>query len=536
MTNDVSDATAVRKPDSSCAIPDGDAGDAAAQFVRLADSFKSGSYSKEQLSEARRLLSAAVITPANAPEVCRGLSQFRVPESGEMLARKWAEIPADTRYLVRRWRWDGKEKHQVVSNCLTAAAGILSIDKDAALDMLAHAITSADSGEAERAAVISLRMTWIAPKRRDGSLPVPLQQLVWSDLGHQWRDRFLQLVIDTAAGKHLFKKEAQPPSLRQTAVQWLQGLAAAGTPDSSAHVRTYLTRLDPNASSPPTPQGGSRGVDDRPEAPAAEVAAERIGAAEQSAPEHPSAPAKLSEQQRSNEPQQPRSMPSRRPPDSGEAAGSVQAEAKGVSVPIDSSVTKPLGRRKGLRPLLDAIQQVHAAVAALGDESGADPTRAADGDARRLREEVARLQQRASAAEQAASEARRESRRNEVLRLEAEERLARIQEESQSLRAEVGRLQGTLEAAQQQAGQERDQNRRHTDIERQEAVRSFQQQLGEALRHDVRNLRETEQHPPSEDQAKFLRSVLTGVVRRLRAAGVPVESTDGRGAGLPGPQ
>jgi hypothetical protein len=57
---------------------------------------------------------------------------------------------------------------------------------------------------------------------------------------------------------------------------------------------------------------------------------------------------------------------------------------------------------------------------------------------------------------------------------------------------------------------------------------SFQAGLAEAVRHDLTNLRETEHRPASEEQARFLRSVVNGIVRRLRTAGVPVEGPDGR--------
>jgi chromosome segregation ATPase len=151
-----------------------------------------------------------------------------------------------------------------------------------------------------------------------------------------------------------------------------------------------------------------------------------------------------------------------------------------------------------------------------------------DGEARKLREDLARLQKRADGAELAAESLRVELRQAAVLRKDAAEQLTEAQNELVRVREQVAQLGTELEAARQQAAEEREQNRRHTDAERQEAERSFAQRLGEALRHDVLNLKETEQRPPSEDQAKFLRSVVNGMIRRLRTAGVPLDGVDVR--------
>ncbi len=271
---------------------------AADQFIRLAGGLTPSVFKKTEYEDGRRFLGSAAITQENAADICSGLSQFQMPYSGEMLAEKWSSIPPDARVIFLRWKWDLKEKSSVAANCTVAASGMLAVDRASALDLLAHAVQLASGIEAKRSAMNTLRTYWLAPKKRVASLPVPLEQLTWSDLDPRWREPFLRFVTDAACGENALKKESLPLQLRQTAARWMRNLAVQAGADGATLLQPFLIRLDPSltavqpaASSPlaPAPLAPAPPAPVPPETaqPAVPVAPEKTVAPSPIVDEHP---------------------------------------------------------------------------------------------------------------------------------------------------------------------------------------------------------------------------------------------------------
>ena len=432
-------------------------------------------YNNQQLEQAWRALEQAAVTTDNVGLMCQGLGQLRMPQSGELLARKWATIPEDARGHVLSWGWQGKEKQQVVSNAMSAASKIAGGDVASAVHFVRIAVEHADNENARRTAVILLREDWLQPPAVGE--PRLFEMIPWTAETAPWRRRLAALLADAALNKYAAPKDKRVgPVVQQAVADWLRKAADEARDDEErSSLQQCIAKL--------APQGQSAPAVDKPLQPP-------------SALPSPTAPAPVAD------------APSR----PSEAGKSYPGRA-------ESTPREHPGRAGGrFKRLLEALGQVQRAVEEL---DGREPAGGPEVD--RLRADVAVLKRSEDALQMKLDELRAELKRRGVAAEDARAELAETRQSLTAAEERVAALTAELEQVRQQSEQERQQNRQHTQVERDAAVRGLTERLAEQLRHDVRNLKGAEQKPASPEQAKFVIGVAKDMLQRLKANGIQVE-------------
>jgi hypothetical protein len=166
-------------------------------------------------------------------------------------------------------------------------------------------------------------------------------------------------------------------------------------------------------------------------------------------------------------------------------------------------------------------------------ESGGRRLKEVEGRNRQLEEEVERLRRDGDASRERLSH---EQHRNEELRQKLDDAVTKVEaaeREARSRADEAEELRGGLREAGDEASRLKQRlaelqagSIEIIEVERKEARRNMAERIAEALRHDVENLRVSENQEATAEQAKFLRMVMSGMIQSLRAEGVPFpEST-----------
>lgn len=288
----------------------------------------------------------------------------------------------------------------------------------------------------------------------------PIGRLAWVDLPPNVRERFADAVIEIGVRANDKKlNEAEA----QAAIDWLLAAAEAAGPDST--VARAIRPQPPVATVPPAV------IDDTP----------------------------------------------------SKADDRLTDPAPAVPLATRSTTLTGTSRAGRMRPVLDALEKLHAAVASL-DAVPAKPTAAADDEAKRaLREDLERAVRRAEAAERVAATAEAEQRRLTAVAADMRDKQADAEEALRAARVDATRWQQQAEDARQTARKERDANALHTENARKAAVQVFCQQIGQSVRHESENLKAIAQQELTPERAKLAVSVAGAIVSKLKRAGVPLE-------------